>query len=201
MVKYYLDEENHWGVDVPDMEKRIKAAKDLGINIRAMTVINPGNPTGQVLRRGDIESMIKIAHEHGMVILADEVYQVNIYGDVPFTSFRKVLAELGEPYASNVELISLHSVSKGLMGECGLRGGYMETHNLDPFTEDMLYKIKSIELCSNTVGQVATHLMVQPPTLGSESEGCVQQYNEEKDNIMNGLKERAKLLTETFNSM
>ena len=59
---------------------------------------------------------------------------------------------MGEPYSSSVELLSLNSVSKGLLGECGLRGGYLETHNLDPFAEEMLYKLKSIELCSNTVG-------------------------------------------------
>jgi alanine transaminase len=49
------------------------------------------------------------------VIIADEVYQSNIYKpDVPFISFRKVLAEMGDPYKDNVELVSLHSVSKGL---------------------------------------------------------------------------------------
>lgn len=90
------------------------------------------------------------------MIIADEVYQANIYTEEkPFISFRKVLAELGDPYRDNVELISLHSVSKGLMGECGLRGGYFEAHNFDIFANDMIYKLKSIELCSNTIGQVA----------------------------------------------
>lgn len=32
---------------------------------------------------------------------------------------------------NSVELLSLNSVSKGLLGECGLRGGYMEAHNID----------------------------------------------------------------------
>lgn len=101
------------------------------------------------------------------MIIADEVYQSNIYtADAPFISFRKVLAEMGEPYSDNVELISLHSVSKGLLGECGLRGGYFEAHNLDVFANDMLYKLKSIELCSNTVGQLAAYLMVNPPQEG-----------------------------------
>lgn len=49
------------------------------------------------------------------------------------------------------------------MGECGLRGGYFEAYNLDSFAMDMLYKLKSIELCSNTIGQVATYLMIDPP--------------------------------------
>lgn len=40
---------------------------------------------------------------------------------------------MGEPYSNTVEVLSLNSVSKGLLGECGLRGGYMEAHNLDNF--------------------------------------------------------------------
>ena len=81
-----------------------------------------------------------------------------------------MLAELGDPYRDNVELISLHSISKGLMGECGLRGGYFEAHNFDKFANDIFYKLKSIELCSNTVGQVATQLMVDPPREGMVSQ-------------------------------
>lgn len=136
-----------------------------------------------------------------MVILADEVYQNNTYTDVPFISFRKVMAELGEPYSNNVELISMHSTSKGLQGECGLRGGYMETVNLDGFIEEMLYKLKSIELCSNTVGQLATHVMVTPPKAGVESSECVELYEKQRNEIYDGLRERASILTKTFNTM
>lgn len=60
--------------------------------------------------------------------------------------------QMGEPYSSEVELISLNSISKGMLGECGLRGGYMETHNLSNRAEQMFYKLKSIELCANTIG-------------------------------------------------
>lgn len=133
MVKYFLDEDKSWGVDAAEIQGRIATAKGLGTRVRSIVVINPGNPTGQVLRRNDIEEIIRIAYEHRMVILADEVYQNNIYTDVPFISFRKVLAEMGSPYSNNVELISLHSTSKGLLGECGLRGGYMETVNIDNY--------------------------------------------------------------------
>jgi len=42
--------------------------------LRAITVINPGNPTGNVLHRSDIETVIKVAYENNLVILADEVY-------------------------------------------------------------------------------------------------------------------------------
>lgn len=202
MVKYYLDEEKNWGLDTNDIHKRIKNAKDLGINLRGIVVINPGNPTGNVLQRGDIEDIIRICYENEIVICADEVYQSNIYTDTaPFISFRKVLAEMGDPYADSVELISMHSVSKGLQGECGLRGGYFETVNLDVFASDMIYKLKSIELCSNTIGQVAAQLMVDPPKKGRESDECVEMFEKERNTIFDGMKKRAELLSNTFNSM
>ena len=65
---------------------------------------------------------------------------------------RKVLDQMGEPYSNTVELVSFNSISKGMMGECGLRGGYFEIHNLDKRAESMIFKLKSIELCSNTIG-------------------------------------------------
>lgn len=78
--------------------------------------------------------------------------------------------------ANSVELFSVHSISKGVSGECGLRGGYFETHNLLPEIEEIIYKLKGIELCSNTVGQIALTLMVDPPQRGVESEETVAQY-------------------------
>lgn len=143
-----------------------------------------------------------LCHQHSIMILADEVYQNNIYSETQkFISFRQVLAEMGAPYSREVEVISYHSVSKGLLGECGLRGGYMETHNLPQSAEETLYKLKSIELCSNTAGQMAVHLMVNPPEKGVESAACVDQYLKEHNSVKYGLKERAKLLSDTFNSM
>merc|ERR1712151_96401 len=173
-----------------------------GFNTRAIVVINPGNPTGQVMDRKTLEDIVKLAHHNQILIMADEVYQNNVYTDEKeFVSMRRVVAEMGEPYSSNVEMISMHSTSKGILGECGLRGGYMETHNLSERAEEMLYKLKSIELCSNTPGQIATHLMVDPPQLARESTECVDLYQKEVNNVFGGLKERADLLASTFNDM
>lgn len=101
----------------------------------------------------------------------------------------------------NVELLSLNSISKGLLGECGLRGGWLEAHNLEEKVNAELYKLKSIELCSNTVGQVATLLSIDPPVKGVESDQTVNLYDKERTDIYNGLRERAELLSKTFNSM
>ena len=102
---------------------------------------------------------------------------------------------------NSVEVISLNSVSKGLLGECGFRGGYMEAHNIDPYASEMIYKLKSVELCSNTLGQVSALLLVDPPQQGVESDETVEKFQKEKNSIFQGLKTRAELLTSTFNQM
>ena len=202
LIPYYLKEEKGWGLDPEALEKQIVKAKENGFVPRGIVVINPGNPTGQVMKRDDLVEIIKICHRHSVLIMADEVYQQNIYKEgAQFVSMRKVLHEMGDPYSNSVELISFNSVSKGMMGECGLRGGYFETHNLPTRAEEMIYKLKSIELCSNTIGQAAVELMINPPKKGRESDACVAQYNDEFGKVMNGLKARAKLLTSAFNSM
>ena len=66
---------------------------------------------------------------------------------------RKVLHELGKPYSNSVELISFNSESKSMIGECGLRVYYFETHNLREIAIEMLYKLKSIELCSTLLAR------------------------------------------------
>jgi len=44
-------------------------------------------------------------------------------------------------------------------------------------------------------------LSVDPPQRGKESDECVDLYEQEKNEIFNGLKDRAGLLTQTFNEM
>lgn len=50
-------------------------------------------------------------------------------------------------YYNDVALFSFHSVSKGIFGECGIRGGYMEIANIDSDAHEILYKLVSINLC------------------------------------------------------
>jgi glutamate--glyoxylate aminotransferase len=109
-----------------------------------------------------------------------------------------VLAELGEPYKSGLELISFHTVSKGVYGECGLRGGYMEMVNIDPRTVEEVYKVSSINLSPNLPGQIAMGLMCNPPRLGDAS---YASFMAEKEQLLSSLKRRARLLTDAFNSM
>jgi aspartate/methionine/tyrosine aminotransferase len=89
-----------------------------------------------------------------MVVIADEVYQKNVYGDKPFISFKKVITDLATPY-NQLELASFFSLSKGVTGECGLRVGYMELVNMDEAVHAEIQKLLAIASCSCTAGQLA----------------------------------------------
>ena len=66
---------------------------------------------------------------------------------------------MGAPY-NQIELASFMSISKGYMGECGLRGGWMELVNLDADVQANLYKAISAMLCPTTLGQTAVDCVV-----------------------------------------
>lgn len=47
-VGYYLNEEKGWQLDYEDLVKGYNDAKKSGVNVRALIIINPGNPTGNI---------------------------------------------------------------------------------------------------------------------------------------------------------
>ncbi|XP_066250824.1 alanine aminotransferase 1 [Euwallacea similis] len=196
-IGYYLDESRNWGLDIAELQRSITEARKT-CNPRAIAVINPGNPTGQVLSRQNIEEIIKFAHKERLFVLADEVYQDNVYAEgSKFYSFKKVLIEMGEPYSS-MELASFMSCSKGYMGECGLRGGYAEVINMCPEVKAMYLKAISAMLCPTVLGQVTLDAIVNPPQKGEPS---YQSFIKEKQSVLDSLKLRAKMVADTFNSM
>ena len=139
---------------------------------------------------------------HAHLPFPAQVYQENVYGDAPpFVSFKKVLSEMaaaGDAAAGGVQLVSFHSTSKGFFGECGLRGGYFEMVNVDAEVRAQLLKLASISLCSNTVGQLATGLMVRPPAKGEPSH---KTYAKERAAILAGLAARAQRIAAALNAL
>ncbi|VDP90634.1 unnamed protein product [Echinostoma caproni] len=105
-IGYYLDEEHEWGLNVDQLEATLKEHSK-NCFPRALVVINPGNPTGQVLPEKVIKRVLEFAHRHSLVVLADEVYQHNIYTpDRKFVSFKRALHDIGGAIAKEVQLAS-----------------------------------------------------------------------------------------------
>lgn len=199
-VPYILDESQAWGTDVEAIKSAYKKAVSEGIDVRAIVIINPGNPTGAVLPPDHIKSVIDFAAQEKLVVLADEVYQTNVF-EGKFYSFKKILRDLQKEKPGkydNVELASLHSISKGMVGECGHRGGYFELNGFDPEVVEQIYKFVSISLCAPVIGQCLVELMVNPP---KEGEPSYELYQQEYGGILLGLQKRATALFEAFKDM
>lgn len=193
-VSYYLDEDNDWRLDIQELERAYNedSAK---CDIRAIVVINPANPTGAVLNRENICEVIDFAKRHSLLIIADEVYQHNVWAEgCQFHSFKKCMADMNV----KLELVSMMSASKGYMGECGLRGGYGELTNFDPKVQAVFYKYLSTRLCSSVIGQITISCVVDPPKPGEPS---YQLFEEERQKTLSDLKAKAKLVADTFNSI
>lgn len=54
-VGYFLDEGKGWDVNLEELERSLKEAQDAGINVNSFVLINPGNPTGQVLSKTSVQ--------------------------------------------------------------------------------------------------------------------------------------------------
>ncbi|NXH17896.1 ALAT2 aminotransferase, partial [Bucco capensis] len=195
-LNYYLDEEHCWALDVAELRRALAQGRQHCCP-RVLCIINPGNPTGQVQSRQCIEEVIKFAFEEKLFLMADEVYQDNVYAEgSAFHSFKKVLFEMGPPYSEVVELASFHSVSKGFMGECGFRGGYVEVVNMEPEVQQQLAKLVSVRLCPPVPGQILLDTVVNPPQPGEPS---YQRFMAEKQEVLSALAHKAQLTQEIFN--
>ena len=199
-VPYYLDEGKQWGTDMETIRNAYKKAQSEGTDVRAIVVINPGNPTGASLSSEDVRAVLEFASEEKLVVMADEVYQTNIFVG-KFTSFKKGLRDLQKEVPEkfdNVELVSLNSISKGMVGECGHRGGYFELTGFDKEVAAQIYKFVSIMLCPPVIGQCLVEMVVNPPQEGDPS---YPLYSKEYNGIKEGLHTRALALFDAFKKM
>lgn len=121
LVPYYLDENRAWSCTTENLARSLKKATDEGITTRALVVINPGNPTGQVLSEEDMRLIVKFCIDESICLMADEVYQENIWDrNKKFVSFRKVAYDM-DAFSNGLQLISFHSISKVVCsGVCSL---------------------------------------------------------------------------------
>jgi len=208
-VGYFLDEKNKWNLDTAELERSLREAQDNGTNVVGFVLINPGNPTGAVLSREAVRDVVLFCSRNNLVLLADEVYQENVYDDTAeFYSCKRAAYDAGllgggggegeEPQKPAIELASFHSTSKGVFGECGRRGGYVELTGFDRGVVDQLYKLASASLCSSLNGQCMTALMCRGPEPGGES---YENHEAEKAAIFDSLKRRARIVEEGLDAI
>ncbi len=142
-VHYMCDEENGWMPNLDDIRAKITP------RTKGIVVINPNNPTGVLYSDDLLKQIVLIAREHGLVILADEVYDKVLYVGIKHTA----LASL----STDVLTLTFNSLSKSYRS-CGYRAGWMVVSGDKSFAKDYiegLNMLSNMKLCSNVPGQWA----------------------------------------------
>jgi alanine-synthesizing transaminase len=142
-VHYLCDESNGWMPNLDDIRAKITP------RTKGIVVINPNNPTGALYSDELLLAIVEIARQHGLVILADEVYDKVLYDGVKHTA----LASL----STDVFTLTFNSLSKSYRS-CGYRAGWMVVSGDKKSASDYiegLNMLSNMKLCSNVPGQWA----------------------------------------------
>ncbi len=142
-VHYLCDEANGWMPNLADIRAKITP------RTKAIVVINPNNPTGVLYSNELLMGIVAIAREHGLVILADEVYDKVLYEGARHTAIACL--------SSDVLTLTFNSLSKSYRS-CGYRAGWMVVSGDKRAAVDYiegLNMLSNMKLCSNVPGQWA----------------------------------------------
>lgn len=142
-VHYLCDEANGWMPDLQDIRSKITP------RTKGIVVINPNNPTGALYSDELLQSIVDLAREHDLIVLADEVYDKVLYDGLRHTA----LASL----STDVLTLTFNSLSKAYRS-CGYRAGWMVVSGNKEAARDYiegLDMLANMRLCANVPGQWA----------------------------------------------
>ncbi|MEJ2422471.1 MAG: pyridoxal phosphate-dependent aminotransferase [Acidobacteriota bacterium] len=152
-----------------DIEKKVTS------RTRAILVCSPNNPTGTILAREELEGLARIALQHGLFLIGDEVYKEFTYDGGHHTS----LLELPEVREN---AIVVDSISKRFSA-CGARIGALISRNEDVI--DMAMKFAQARLCPPTIEQLGA---AEAYKLGRDYfDGVRTEYQQRRDALLEGL--------------
>lgn len=154
---------------------RARIEAEITPRTRAILITNPGNPTGAILSPEATRLIADIAREHGLFVIADEVYREFVYGGEKIVS----LAEFPD-VAENVIIID--SISKRFSA-CGARIGALISRNRALIAQAM--KVCQGRLCCSTLDQLgAAALYEAGPACFMEQK---EEYRRRRDTVMEKL--------------
>ena len=152
---------------------------------RAIIVCSPNNPTGTVLRRDEMQTLVDIARERDLFLISDEAYREFVYGEVPHTGVLE-FPEIAD------RAVLMDSLSKRY-SLCGGRVGCLVTHN--PDLRRTFLHLGQARLCPPSVEQ---HGSI--PLLSLENDYFQQvqtEYKLRRDTVMRGLQQIPGVVSRT----
>jgi len=152
-----------------DFEKQI-TPKTKGI-----VICNPGNPTGYLYSKEELEQLAELVKKHDLFLFADEVYREFCYdGAKPYSTMN--LKGIEE------HTILIDSVSKRY-SMCGARIGALITHNKDVLKS--VLKFAQARLSPPTLAQIASEAALDTPQ--SYFTDVIEEYVERRNIMVDGL--------------
>ena len=142
---------------------------------KAILICNPGNPTGYLYSRDELEKLRDLVKDYDLFLIADEVYREFCYdGHKPFSVMNL------EGIEQNTILID--SVSKRY-SMCGARIGAMITRNAD--VRSTALKFAQARLSPPSLGQYAGEAALETPQ--GYFDAVVTEYVERRNVLVDGL--------------
>ncbi|XP_072911366.1 alanine aminotransferase 2-like isoform X2 [Hemitrygon akajei] len=195
-LPYQLDEESGWMVRSEELRRVLKEGCGSCCPM-ALCVVNPGSLTGHVMDRACMERIIRFAASERLLLLAEEGHPEDVYsGNLQLLSYKKVLHEMGPEFSSVVEFISFNSVSRGHIGESGVRGCFVEVLNMDPAVQYYFRQMVGTFVSCSLPSQIAMEVATNPPDPGDPSYPLFQA---EKQESVTKLSAKSQLTEEMLN--
>lgn len=145
VVQYPLFYYEGWSIDMQALASSVTS------RTRAIVLVNPNNPTGSYLKRGELVELLGICRRHGLAIISDEVF-----ADYAFEPDPERVATL-----SNVEDVLTFSMS-GLSKVCGLpqlKLGWIRANG--PCAAEAMERLELIADTFLSVGTPVQHALPQ----------------------------------------
>ena len=136
--------------DIDDIRKKITGRS------KAICLINPSNPTGEVFDLKSLKSIVDVASENNLYIICDEIYDEIVFDDA-FSCVGNV--------AKDAPVVLLNGFSK-TYSMTGLRCGYICMNNssrqLDSLRHN-IFKLARVRIASNFPVQIAANAALNGP--------------------------------------
>lgn len=142
---------------------------------KAILICNPGNPTGYLYSKEEIQQLAAIVKKHDLFLIADEVYREFAYDG---TEHYSVMQEAG----LEQHTIMIDSVSKRY-SMCGARIGCIVSKNKDVINTAL--KFAQARLSPPTYAQIASEAALDTPQ--NYFDDVINEYVERRNTLIAGL--------------
>jgi aspartate aminotransferase len=163
------------GFDLPpiaDFEKLITP------KTKAILICNPGNPTGYLYSKSEMQQLANLVKKYDLFLIADEVYREFIYDDS-----EKHYSVLSFPEIEQ-NAIMIDSVSKRY-SMCGARIGCIVSKNQELMSAAM--KFAQARLSPPTFAQIASEAALETPA--SYFIEVIEEYKDRRDTLIAHLQQ------------